>query len=147
MNIEKMERVICDEIDKIADKGLTTSNLDNANKLIKMAKNLKTYEAMEMDGYSNGYDMEYPMARRGQHYVRGHYSRNDGYDNAYDDYMSAKNDYRRNRSAEANHRMMNGVHSVADSFENRLDEMWRDADTADERKMIERYKDAIHKAR
>ena len=38
MRHDKMLDVICEEIDKIADKGLTTGNLDTAFKLIDMYK-------------------------------------------------------------------------------------------------------------
>ena len=43
------------------------------------------------------YDRGSSYARRGEHYVRGHYSRSDGRD-AYDDYMTQKQSYRSGKS-------------------------------------------------
>lgn len=62
-DMEKLCNLICDELDKIAEKGLTTSNLETAYKLVDMYKDLKDagyhevkkeyYEQeMGMDGYS-----------------------------------------------------------------------------------------------
>lgn len=62
-DMEKLCNLICDELDKIAEKGLNTGNLDTAYKLIDMYKDLKDadyctikteyYEQeMGMDGYS-----------------------------------------------------------------------------------------------
>ena len=47
MKNDKMLEVVCEEIDKIAEKGLTTGNLDTAYKLIDMYKDLKTVEGMD----------------------------------------------------------------------------------------------------
>lgn len=63
-DMEKLCNLICDELDKIAEKGLNTGNLDTAYKLIDMYKDLKDagyravkkeyYEQeMGMDGYSD----------------------------------------------------------------------------------------------
>lgn len=91
--MEKLCRVIEQELEKIADKGLTTSNIDTAYKLIDMYKDLKNtdywetkgeyydYVLMEMQG---GYSENYPMmddeyALRGRKRDRmGRYSRDDG---------------------------------------------------------------------
>ena len=47
MKNDKMLEVVCEEIDKIAEKGLTTGNLDTAYKLIDMYKDLRTVEGMD----------------------------------------------------------------------------------------------------
>ena len=103
--MEKMKKLcelIESELHKIAEKGLTTSNLETAYKLVDMYKDLKNTEywetkgeyydtvLMEMQGgYSEGnYSMmEDDYAMRGRKRDRmGRYSRNDGMD--YEDGLS-----------------------------------------------------------
>ena len=63
----RMKERVCDEIDKIAEKGLSSGNLDTAYKLVDMYKDISTVEAMEDAGYSQAYE-DYPasmaMSRR-----------------------------------------------------------------------------------
>ena len=86
---------VCDELQEVEKDGLKASNLDSTDKLVNIKKNLLKIEKYEneMDG---GYSMGdgyweaqgsyagdpmrdgYSGARRGEHWVRGHYSR-DGY--------------------------------------------------------------------
>lgn len=88
--------MLCKELDEIARKGeLGAGDLDIAHKLVSTIKNIDKIEMMEDDGYSerysrNGdwqsdmrgaYDRDMSNARRGTHYVRGHYSRDGGIDN------------------------------------------------------------------
>lgn len=104
--MRKMCDVVETELDKIAEKGLTTSNLDTAYKLIDMYKDLKNvcywdtkgeyyeYVLSEMQG---GYSDDYPMddySMRGRKRDRmGRYSRDDGM--MHDDRMrrSGRHDY------------------------------------------------------
>ena len=92
--------MLCKELDEIAHKGeLGAGDLDIAHKLVSTIKNIDKIEMMEDDGYSRdgdylrdgdysrGGDWQADMrgtygrgssyARRGTHYVRGHYSRAD----------------------------------------------------------------------
>lgn len=86
--------MLCKELDEISRKGeLGAGDLDIVHKLASTIKNLDKIEAMEGDGYSHngdysrGGDWQADMrgtygrgssyARRGTHYVRGHYSRAD----------------------------------------------------------------------
>lgn len=81
------------ELKAIEEKGLTSSNLDNAYKLVEIMKGVDKINMMEegggysRDGYSR--DME-DYSRE-----RGGYSREGGYSNDYDN----GNSYRRGRSA------------------------------------------------
>lgn len=89
--IESIRKVIVDEMDKIAEKGLNTGNLETAFKLIDMYKDLVNtqywdakcdYYMTVIDEMRNGgssYAMEHDYSGRHRD-SRGRYSRNDGYD-------------------------------------------------------------------
>lgn len=85
---------LCRELDEIAEKpDLSAGDLETVHKLTDTIKNIdKIIMLEEDDGYSRGggweargtfgrpiYDDGHSYARRGSHYVRGHYSR-DGRD-------------------------------------------------------------------
>ena len=85
---------LCRELDEIAEKpDLSAGDLETVHKLTDTIKNIdKIMMLEEDDGYSRGggweargtfgrpiYDDGHSYARRGAHYVRGHYSR-DGRD-------------------------------------------------------------------
>lgn len=84
----ELRNMLCDELDELARKGeLGAGDLEIAHKLTATIKNIDKIEMMEDDGYSRGGDWQADMrgtygrgssyARRGTHYVRGHYSRAD----------------------------------------------------------------------
>ena len=95
-----LRNMLCEELDELARKGdLGAGDLEIAHKLTATIKNIDKIEMMEDDGYSRdgdylrdgdysrGGDWRADMrgtygrgssyARRGTHYVRGHYSRAD----------------------------------------------------------------------
>ena len=93
MNMKAMydlRDMLCKELDELARKGeLGAGDLEIAHKLVSTIKNIDKIEMMEDDGYSRDgdysrrysrgdYDRDMSNARRGAHYVRGHYSRADG---------------------------------------------------------------------
>lgn len=93
MNMKAMydlRDMLCKELDELARKGeLGAGDLEIAHKLVSTIKNIDKIEMMEDDGYSrdgdysrrysrSDYDRDMSNARRGTHYVRGHYSRADG---------------------------------------------------------------------
>lgn len=153
MMCENLEK----EINKIAEKGLTASNLETAYKLIDMYKDLKTIEAMEDAGYSNAYDdgsITYAMrgrsyndgnsnARRGEHYVRGHYSRNSA--DPRERYMSAKESYRYSRASGDRQSMLESLDDYMSNMTDKLQDMMQDADTQEERDMIQKYINKVRK--
>jgi len=144
------------ELKKISDKGITTSNIDVAYKLIDMYKNIKKIEMMEDDGYS-GNDSY------GRHWVRGHYSRDNGYNSAYNGYSSDydrdnsnasynkyiedKRRYRSNKTMDCKERMMDSLDSYIDSFTKKMENLAEEADCAEERQTIERYINKIKSVR
>lgn len=96
-DMEKLCRVIEEELHKIAEKGLNTGNLETAYKLVDMYKDLKNteywdgkmeYYMHEMGGYSqrgysqdDDYSLEYSARRKRD--SRGRYSR-EGVGNSYE---------------------------------------------------------------
>lgn len=169
----KLLQTIHEELDKIADKGLNTSNLETAYKLIDMWKDMENVEYWKckeeyynqiMDEMNSG---EYSEARkrdsmgrysrtdgrmssnydrdssyrgtRGQHYVRGHYSRANGPD-SYDDYMSQKRSYRSGgKDEDCKRRMLTALEEHMDALTEELGEMSKDADCREERETMKRY--------
>lgn len=185
--MEKMKKLcelIESELSKIAEKGLTTSNLETAYKLVDMYKDLKNteywetkgeyydYVLMEMQGgYSerdyammdDDYSMRgrkrdrmgrysrddgmggQSMARNGRRDNRGRYNREGGYSmndggySMYDRYMDAKQSYRSNQSMDGKQKLMESLEDYMDDFTEKIKEMSRDADSAEERELINKF--------
>lgn len=81
----ELRDMLCKELDELIRKGeLGAGDLDIAHKLTDTIKNIDKIEAMDERGYSGryldddlcGYSRGSSYARR--HYVRGHYSRDNG---------------------------------------------------------------------
>ena len=86
MSYDTLRNTLCNELEEFASKGeLNTGDLDVIHKLTDTIKNTYKIEMYEDGGYSRGGEWEADMrgaygrgnsyANRGQHYVRGHYSR------------------------------------------------------------------------
>ena len=78
-DIERFCKVVEEEIGKIADKGLTTANLDTAYKLIDIYKDMK--QADSYTAKKEYYEMETDMGGYSERRKRdrmGRYSRDDG---------------------------------------------------------------------
>ena len=123
--MEKMKK-FCEliemELGKIADKGLTTSNLDAAYKLVDMYKDLKNTDywetkgeyydtvLMEMQGgysHTDGRMLEDDYSMRGRKRNRmGRYSRDDG----------MRHDDRMRRGGRRDHSMNDGGYSMYDRY-------------------------------
>ena len=97
--MHKLRENAVKELKAIEEKGLTSSNLDNAYKLVEIMKGVDKIEMMQdsgeysRDGYSR--DMEDYSRERGGYSRNGDYSREGNYSNDYDN----GNSYRRGRSA------------------------------------------------
>lgn len=172
--IKKLCELIESELSKIAEKGLTTSNLETAYKLVDMYKDLKNteywetkgeyydYVLMEMqNGSDGGYSMmddEYAMRGRKRDRMgrysredgtkhddrmrrvgRRDYSMNDGGYSMYDRYMDAKQSYRSNQSMDGKQKLMESLEDYMDDFTEKIKEMARDADSQDERDLINKF--------
>ncbi|MBQ0074489.1 MAG: hypothetical protein KBT34_09870 [Prevotella sp.] len=142
-NMEKMMDIVCAEIEKIAEKGLTTQNLETAYKLIDMMKDLKTVEGMEeySDGESGArgrYARRDAMGRYARRYDGGN-SYNDGMNGYEQRYMQSKRAYRNDHSMAAKQDMLQDLDDFMQDMHGKLKELKRDADTPEERETIERY--------
>lgn len=158
MDAEKTKRMLCDEIEKITEKGLNTGNIEHMYKLIDMYKDMVTVEAMEEGAYSEEYDdMGTSMARgRGRYAKRdamGRYSRA-GRSYNYDDgmngrdyaearYSQAKMDYRNSRAGKSD--VMDSLNVKMKELKKELEEMSRDSDFPEEREKIDKYVDMLNR--
>ena len=189
-DMEKLCSVIEEELQKIAEKGLNTGNLETAYKLIDMYKDLKNTEYWEMKGeyymgmmdggyseadggYSSGnysergrkrdsmgrysresgnsYNNGSSYARRGGYSNRGYSREGGGYsergysgNDRYDEYMDSKQSYRSSgKSPECKQRLMDTLEDYMDDFSQKMEEMLRDSDCAEERTTIKRYIDQL----
>ena len=137
-----------DELSKIADNGLTTGNLEMTYKLIDMYNDDYSERGRKRDSmgrYSANdgrmmpdYDRGSSYARRGEHYVRGHYSRSDGRD-AYDDYMTQKQSYRSGKSEDCKRKMLAALEEHLDELTTEMSDMSKDAECREERDLVKRY--------
>lgn len=84
------------------------------------------------------YDRGSSYARRGEHYVRGHYSRSDGRD-AYDDYMTQKQSYRSGKSEDCKRKMLAALEEHLDELTTEMSDMSKDAECREERDLVKRY--------
>ena len=140
---------VCEELEDVEREGLKAGNLDSTDKLVNIKKNLLKIEKYEneMDGgYSmgdgywtaeGGYGDGYSRANRGQHWVRGHYSR-DG-----------RRMYDRDGGYSYRRRDSRGRYSRADGKEGMMDsmkEIMADATTEKEREIIRDAMSKLEKA-
>lgn len=168
-DMRKLCEVIETELHKIAEKGLTTSNLDTAYKLIDMYKDLKNtnyWETKEeyyntvldemQGGYSNAdkYMMEDEYAMRSRKRDKmGRYASSEGimHDRRntrghytdegmmHEKYLDAKQSYRNNKSMDGKQKLMESLENYMDDFAEKLKEMARDADFPEEKEMINKF--------
>lgn len=90
-----LKDMLCGELDEIGKKGeMSAGDLETVHKLTDTIKNIDKITMLEEGGYSRdedysrdgdwsanmrgNYGRGNSYARRGSHYVRGHYSRDDG---------------------------------------------------------------------
>lgn len=166
------------ELKAIEEKGLTSSNLDNAYKLVEIMKGVDKIEMMQdggssYDGYSRdmedysrdrmgrgGYSREgYPgdgdysgddyeggnSYRRGRssttgRYVhRPNYSRLSGDDEDMEKYRERKKEYSNNRDDGSKNKMLDSLEDVLCGVKGLLKQIYKDADTREEREIIKKY--------
>ncbi len=136
------------ELKAIEEKGLTSSNLDNAYKLVEIMKGVDKINMMQdggeysRDGYSR--DMEDYSRERGGYSRNGDYSREGNYSNDYDN----GNSYRRGRSATTgryvhrpNYSRLSGDDTDMDEYRNRKREYSNSRDEGSKGRMLDALED------
>lgn len=136
------------ELKAIEEKGLTSSNLDNAYKLVEIMKGVDKIEMMQdsgeysRDGYSR--DMEDYSRERGGYSRNGDYSREGNYSNDYDN----GNSYRRGRNQRngqymhrPNYSRLSGEDTDMDEYRNRKREYSNSRDDMTKNKMLDALED------
>lgn len=136
------------ELKAIEEKGLTSSNLDNAYKLVEIMKGVDKIEMMQdsgeysRDGYSR--DMEDYSRERGGYSRNGDYSRDGNYSNDYDN----GNSYRRGRNQRngqymhrPNYSRLSGEDTDMDEYRNRKREYSNSRDDMTKNKMLDALED------
>lgn len=128
------------ELKAIEEKGLTSSNLDNAYKLVEIMKGVDKIDMMQDGGYSQeGYSRE-----RGGYSRNGDYSRDGNYSNDYDN----GNSYRRGRSATTgryvhrpNYSRLSGDDTDMDEYRSRKMEYSNSRDEGSKGRMLDALED------
>lgn len=135
------------ELKAIEEKGLTSSNLDNAYKLVEIMKGVDKIDMMQDGGYSQeGYsrDMEDYSRNRGGYSRNGDYSREGNYSNDYDN----GNSYRRGRNQRngqymhrPNYSRLSGDDTDMDEYRSRKMEYSNSRDDMTKNKMLDALED------
>lgn len=153
---------VCEELEDVERDGLKAGNLDSTDKLVNIKKNLLKIEKYEneMDGgYSMGdgyweaqgsYAGEpmndgYSSARRGEHWVRGHYSRDDRMIGGGNSYRDGRRMYNRDGGYSYRRRDRRGRYSRSDGKEDMMESMKEIMDEATTEKEREIIRDAMSK--
>lgn len=129
------------ELKAIEEKGLTSSNLDNAYKLVEIMKGVDKIDMMQDGGYSQE---NYSRDMEDYSRERGGYSRNGDYSNDYDN----GNSYRRGRSATTgryvhrpNYSRLSGDDTDMDEYRNRKREYSNSRDEGSKGRMLDALED------
>lgn len=160
------------ELQAIEEKGLNSTNLENAYKLTEIVKGVDKICAMKDGGYSEmrgGYanDSEdydsgssYRRGRSqttGRYMHRGGYSRDDGRSGGYsrlsgddggdmEEYRRMKKEYSTSRDGGTKSRMLDALERFMDGIEDMLREVFRDADCREEREVILQHLERMQKS-
>jgi len=130
--MHKIEQMLCDELDAIADDGkLTRDSLNDIEKLTHSLKSLKAVMAMEEysgDDYSRDYSNDYSGRMSSRRDSMGRYSRDN------------ENSYRNSYRSERSYSRMSG-----DDMMGMLDQMLRDATDTKERQAIQKIMDHMER--
>lgn len=156
------------ELKAIEEKGLTSSNLDNAYKLVEIMKGVDKIEMMQdggdysrdrysrdmedysRDGYSrddysrNDYDNgnSYRRGRNqrtGEYMHRPNHSRLSGDDTDMERYREMKRQYSNARDGESKEKMLCSLEDFVAGVTGMLRQILRDADCREEREIVKKY--------
>lgn len=143
MDMDLLIKKVCKELDTIADKGITSSNLDNAYKLIDIYKDIKEIESMESDSYD-------ARGRKRYDERSGNYSRYNDHKpwderteryltrliEGMDDYNEGRNRYKDGGSET---RMIDGIEMTMNAIINFVESLIDHAETSQEKEIVRKY--------
>lgn len=147
------------ELKAIEEKGLTSSNLDNAFKLIEIVKGVDKIEMMQdgegdysrdredygrgdysRDDYDRGNSYRRGRNRRtGEYMHRPNYSRLAGDDTDMDRYKEDKKNYSNSRDGRDKDRMLDSLETLVANVCDMVAQVYRDCDCPEEREVIKRH--------
>lgn len=142
------------ELRAIEEKGLSSSNLENAYKLTEIIKGIDKIEMMQdSDGYSNdrGYSTDSEDYDGGNSYRRGrsrttgrymhrpNYSRLAGDDGNIEEYRQRKREYSNSRDGGDKERMLDALEDFMCGVSSMVKQICRDADCREERDIVKKY--------
>lgn len=147
------------ELKAIEEKGLTSSNLDNAYKLVEIMKGVDKIEMMQdgEGGYSRDredygrVDYSRDDYDRGNSYRRGrssttgrymhrpNYSRLAGDDTDMDEYRNRKREYSNNRDEGSKEKMLDALEDFMSGVCGMMKQLTKDADCREEREVIQSW--------
>lgn len=156
------------ELKAIEEKGLTSSNLDNAYKLVEIMKGMDKIEMMQdgvysQEGYSRdmedysrergysregGYSNDYDNGnsyrrgrseRTGRYVHRPNYSRLSGDDEDMDRYRQSKREYSNSRDEGSKNKMLDALEDFMSGVCGMMKQLTRDADCTEERQIIQSW--------
>lgn len=151
------------ELKAIEEKGLTSSNLDNAYKLVEIMKGVDKIEMMQDGGYSQegysrdmedysrdrgGYSNDYDNGnsyrrgrseRTGRYVHRPNYSRLSGDDEDMDRYRQSKREYSNSRDEGSKNKMLDALEDFMCGVSSMVKQICRDADCREEREIVKKY--------
>lgn len=146
MEMELLLKKVKKELDTIADKGITSSNLETTNKLVDIYKDIKEVCEMEERNYnrggSGGYNDKYYIERYdGGRY--NHYPLDDRTERYFtrmrkgmSDYNAGRNRYRDGGSES---RMIDGIEMTMGAVINFVENLIDYAETSQEKEIVRKY--------
>ena len=152
------------ELKAIEEKGLTSSNLDNAYKLVEIMKGVDKIEMMQdgdqysrdrysrdgedysrdggysRDNYDNGNSYRRGRNQRtGEYMHRPNYSRLSGEDTDMDRYRESKREYSNSRDDGAKNKMLDALEDFMSGVCGMMKQLTKDADCREEREAIQNW--------
>lgn len=129
--------MVCMELDKISETGISSANMDRLLKLSQIKDYLMDSDYKETKKYmmdSTGeYAKDYPEAAKIAPVS----------DIVHDEYMEAKKNYRFNRNMDCKRTLLNKLEAYMDEFTAEVQDMMKDAECQEERAAIQKYLNKI----
>lgn len=140
--MDRLMDMVCNELDKFAETGFTSANLDRAVKLSQIKANLMDYEYKETKKYmmdiSGDYAKDYPSSKTRTF----GFAAND--EDPYNKYMESKKTYRFSHTPESKRTLMQDLENYMEEMTNDISNLMKDAECQEERAMIQRYMTKMH---